>query len=148
MVRLSKKTEYALMVVQYMAVRPHVQISAKDLARRLELPPALMAKVVQALVKGQILTSVMGAGGGYKFKRGTTDVSVADVIEAVEGQQRSLVDCQEPNHDGCDKQVTCTIREPLAILNEQILTTLKTMTVADLVRPQRTIARTVQLEVP
>lgn len=144
MVRLSKRTEYALMVVQYMAVRPHVQISAKELAQRLELPPALMAKVVQALVRGQVLTSVLGAGGGYRFKRSTTDVSIADVIEAVEGQQGSLVDCQETNHDGCEMQVTCMIREPLALLNERIILTLKTMTVADLVRPQRTV----QLEVP
>lgn len=132
------------MVVQYMAVRPHVQISAKDLAQRLDLPPALMAKVVQALVKGQILTSVMGAAGGYRFKRSTTEVTIADVIEAVEGQQGSLVECQETNHEGCDKHVTCTIREPLSILNEQILTTLRTMTVADLVRPQTIV----QLEVP
>lgn len=140
MVKLTKKTEYALMAVQFMAVRPGVQMSAKDLAERLDVPPALMAKVVQALVKARIFKSIMGAGGGYTFGRSTTDVTIADVINAIEGSQARLVDCQDTTHEACTMQSSCTIREPLAILNERILVTLQTMTVADLVRPPKLVS--------
>ena len=133
MIKLSKRVEYGLLAVQHMACCPGQVVSAKDVAEKFGISLALVAKVLQLLVREDIVTSYHGANGGYVLSRDANDVSIADVIHAIEGRQGAIVDCQD--HDGssdCSVHENCTIRQPLSILQERINTTFKTMSVAEL----------------
>lgn len=144
MIKLSKKIEYGLLAVQHMACSPGEVCSAKDVAEKFGISQALVAKVLQLLVREGVVTSYHGANGGYMLMGEATDISIADVIHAIEGRQGAIVECQD--HDGspdCSVHENCTIREPLSILQERINATFATMTVAELSEQRHLI----QLEV-
>ena len=143
MLKLSKKVEYGLMAVQHMASCPETVVSAKDIAACFGISQALVAKVLQSLVRASIVQSYHGANGGYVLAMAASNISVADVIEAIEGRQGALVACQDHDHDDCSVHENCTIREPLSILQERIRATFKTMSVAELAHPRSMV----QLEV-
>lgn len=135
MLKLSKKVEYALLAVQYMASRQTSVVSAKDVALRFDISLALVAKVLQSLVRAGIVVSYHGVNGGYALARNASDISIADVIHAVEGRHAAIVDCQDHTNGGCCTTDTCTIREPLTILQERINATFATMNVSELSSP-------------
>ena len=144
MLKLNKKVEYGLMAVQHMAAKGQDVVSAKDVAEQFGISQALVAKVLQLLVRGDVVTSFHGANGGYTLARDASNISIADVIYAIEGRQGALVECQD--HDGtedCSVHENCTIRQPLSILQERINSTFATMTVAELADQRHLI----QLEV-
>jgi len=65
MLRLSKKADYALMAMRHLAAHAEREaVCARELAESYDLPPELLAKVLQKLVKGRLLTSVQGLRGG------------------------------------------------------------------------------------
>lgn len=143
MLRLSKRVEYGLLAVQAMSCAPECIVSAKDIARRFDISLALVAKVLQQLVRAELVTSFHGTNGGYTLARKANQVSVADVINAIEGADASIVNCQEHSADECSVLDSCTIREPLSVLQLRIQETLASMSVAELTP----INQLVQLEV-
>ncbi len=132
MLKLSKRVEYALLAVQEMARQPETVVSAKDVAARFNISFTLVAKVLQQLGHAGYVRSSKGVRGGYVLAVAPQKISIADVIEAVEGRQ-AIVDCQDETEHDCSVQHCCTIRGPLAILQERITTTFSSMSVAELV---------------
>ena len=86
MLRLSKKTDYALMAMKHLALHgDRGASSAREIAEQYDIPAELMAKVLQRLVRRGLLVSHQGTRGGYQLARPATLMSVADVIQAVDG---------------------------------------------------------------
>ncbi|PYQ82993.1 MAG: hypothetical protein DMG03_15490 [Acidobacteria bacterium] len=89
MLRLSKKADYALMAMKHLALRgdrsSHATASAREIAELYDIPIELMAKVLQRLVRRGLLASQQGTRGGYQLARTPTLISVADVIQAIDG---------------------------------------------------------------
>src|ERR1019366_780593 len=86
MLRLSKKADYALIAMKHLAVRgDHASSSAREIAELYGVPIELMAKVLQRLVRRGLLASQQGTRGGYHLARTPGQISVADVIQAIEG---------------------------------------------------------------
>src|SRR5438477_13025293 len=89
MLRLSKKADYALMAMKHLAVRgdrgANGSSSAREIAELYDIPIELMAKVLQRLVRRGLLASHQGTRGGYQLGRTPAQISVADVIQAIEG---------------------------------------------------------------
>src|SRR6266699_4101813 len=86
MLRLSKKADYALMAMKHLALREERgSSSAREIAEQYDIPIELLAKVLQRLVRRGLLASHQGTRGGYQLMRAPTDISVADVIQAIEG---------------------------------------------------------------
>lgn len=135
MLRLSKKVEYSLLAMQVMASKPEIVISSKDVSQAFGISPALIAKVLQALVHAGLVRSYHGMRGGYQLARDAKTISVADVINAIEGCEAAIVECQGDHHDSCDVMSICTIRKPLSILQQRINSTFASMTVAELAAP-------------
>lgn len=136
MLKLSKRVEYGLLSIQYMAQQPQAIVSAKDIAEQFNISFTLVAKVLQQLVRAGVVRSFAGVRGGYALAKPAADVSVAAVIEAIEGTQNGLVECQEEHDHVCSAQGTCTLREPLQVLHDRIVSTFASMTVAELATPQ------------
>jgi Rrf2 family protein len=93
MLRLSKKSDYALMAVKHLALRSDggASSSAREMSEAYDIPLELLAKVLQRLVRARLLVSVQGTRGGYRLGRPATAISVADVIQAVDGPVRDRV---------------------------------------------------------
>jgi Rrf2 family protein len=131
MLRLSKKADYALLSMRHLAANAdRGAVSARELAEAYDLPPELLAKVLQKLVRGQLLTSIQGIRGGYGLARPATAISVADVINAVDGPL-TVTACSESNHS-CEQYAKCDIRDPLWQIKDRIVSALEGTSIAGL----------------
>jgi Rrf2 family protein len=131
MLRLSKKADYALLAMRHMAA--HVDrgaLSARELAEAYDIPVELLAKVLQKLVRARLLASHQGIHGGYGLGRPPQAISVADVIQAVDGPL-TVTACSDSDHS-CDQYAKCNIRDPLWRIKDRIISALAATSVADL----------------
>jgi len=131
MLRLSKKADYALMAMKHLAQkRAASSTSAREIAEQYDIPIELMAKVLQRLVRMGLLASTQGTRGGYMLGRTATAISVAEVIEAIDGPF-TVTACSTDKHD-CEQFNKCSIRDPLWQIRERIAAALATVTIAEM----------------
>ena len=131
MLRLSKKADYALLAMRHLAANAdRGAVSARELAEAYDLPPELLAKVLQTLVRGQLLTSVQGIRGGYGLARPPAAISVAEVIHAIDGPL-TVTACSESDHT-CEQYAKCDIRDPLWQIKDRIVSALQATSIAGL----------------
>src|SRR5206468_8888456 len=131
MLRLSKKADYALMAMKHLALRgDRGSSSAREIAGLYDIPIELMAKVLQRLVRRGLLASQQGTRGGYQLARKPTQISVADVIEAIDGPLTVTACSSEASR--CDQFDKCNVRDPLWKVRERILSALGECTIAEL----------------
>jgi Rrf2 family protein len=136
MLRLTKKADYALMALKYLAEHPESSaLSAKDIAEAYHIPQQLLAKILQRLAKVGMVKSHAGMNGGYALAKEPDRISAFEVIFAIDGPL-FITSCftQEGN---CDLTNSCTIKEPLARVNETISSVLKNIHISDLVEEGR-----------
>ena len=134
MLRLSKKAEYGLMAMQYIAARPGTVVSAKEIAEEYGISFELLSKVLQLLMRRDIIQSYKGVNGGYVMLLHPSSVSVADVIHAIEGRS-ALVRCNDDSPDeacGCRHYDGCTIRTPMQKIQERLDSVLASMSIAEM----------------
>jgi Rrf2 family protein len=131
MLRLSKKADYALMAMKHLAQRGGApSTSAREIAEQYDIPIELMAKVLQRLVRTGLLVSTQGTRGGYTLSRASAAISVADVIEAIDGPF-TVTACSTEKND-CEQYGKCSIRDPLWQIRERIAAALGTVTIAEM----------------
>lgn len=132
MLRLSKKSDYALIAVRHLATRGDLAASssAREIAEEYKIPLDLLAKVLQQLVRRSLLVSVQGTRGGYKLSRAPELITVADVIQAIDGPV-TVTACSPDDH-ACEQFSKCGIRDPLWKIRTLILDALATVTVAEI----------------
>jgi Rrf2 family protein len=123
MLRLSKKTDYALMAMKHLALLgDRGSSSAREIAEQYDIPVELMAKVLQRLARKGLLASHQGTRGGYQLARNAQMISVADVIQAVDGPL-TVTACSDQDH-ACGQFQKCNVRDPLWRIRERILQAL------------------------
>ena len=132
MLKLNKKTGYALIALQHMHGKSHNDItSAKEIAEEFDLPASLLAKVLQQLAKHDIIEPIQGPSGGYRLNKPLEKIKLNDFIEIIEGPV-GLVDCL---HDpDCSHIGTCNIRVPIERINNTIKDIFSKMTLADITK--------------
>ena len=131
MLRLSKKADYALLALRHLAAHADREaVSARELAESYDIPPELLAKVLQKLVRARLLASHQGIRGGYGLGRPAQAISVADVIVAIDGPLM-VTACSDVDHS-CDQYSKCNIRDPLWRIKDRIISALAATSVADL----------------
>jgi Rrf2 family protein len=133
MLRLSKKADYALIAMKHLAAdAPNGTASAREIAERYAIPLELLAKVLQQLTRRGFLVSQMGIHGGYHLARSTTAISVADIIEAIDGPL-AITACG-PSDERCEQFSKCNVRDPLWRVKDRIVEVLQTITLSDMAR--------------
>jgi Rrf2 family protein len=132
MLRLTKKADYGLMALKYLAENSEsMSLSAKDIAEAYHIPQQLLAKILQRLAKEGLLRSHAGMNGGYTLSRRADEISAFEVIRAIDGPL-FITSCVTVS-GLCDLTNSCTIKEPLARVNESISELLKSIRISDLV---------------
>ena len=134
MLRLTKKADYGLMALKFLAEHPNdASLSARDIAEAYHIPPQLLAKILQRLAKVGILRSHAGMSGGYSLLKNPREISAFEVIRAIDGPL-FITSCGTSD-TGCDLTNSCTIREPLARVNDSISELLRNISISDLAEP-------------
>ena len=142
MLRLTKKADYGLMALKYLAEQTLQSglsgaagaQSAKDIADAYHIPPQLLAKILQTLTREGLLVSHAGTNGGYALARHPSQINAFEVIRAIDGPL-FITSCITI-HGTCDLHGHCTIKEPLRKVNDSIKDLLSGIVIADLAEPQ------------
>jgi Rrf2 family protein len=132
MLRLSKKADYALIAMKHLAQKSPgaASTSAREIAEQYDIPIELLAKVLQRLVRTGLLVSTQGTRGGYALSRAPRSISVADVIQAIDGPL-TVTACSTEKND-CEQYSKCSIRDPLWQIRERIVAALGTVTLSEM----------------
>ena len=140
MLRLTKKADYGLMALKYLAEQTALSAgsaqSAKDIAEAYHIPPQLLAKILQVLARSGLLVSHAGTNGGYALARPASEITAFEVIRAIDGPL-FITSCITI-HGTCDLDSHCTIKEPLRKVNDSIKDLLSGIRIADLIDPAET----------
>ena len=135
MLRLSKMNDYAVVVLGHMAARDGL-VAAPDVAEATGLPASTVSQVLKKLAHAGLVVSHRGAHGGYALGRPAAAISVADLVEALEGPV-ALTACVEGADGECEVETLCPMRGSWNRVNAAIRTALEGVTLADMLAPLR-----------
>jgi Rrf2 family protein len=131
MLRFTKRADYGLMAMHYIAIHEDGgAVSAKRIAEEFAIPPELLAKILQRLARERLIVSQNGPKGGYGLARRPSEITVGQVVRALEGPI-SIVSCIEDSD--CPQMERCTLRRPVQKIQVAISRMLDTMSLAELV---------------
>jgi len=105
MIRMSKLTDYAIVVLAHLA-RADATVTAQELARRSRVPLPTVSKLCKELSRAGLVVSHRGRRGGYSLSRGPEAISMAQVVEALEGPI-ALTVCGSPGAEPCGIELSC-----------------------------------------
>ncbi len=135
MLRFTKRADYGLMAVHYIAAQsPDGTVSAKRIAEEFNIPGELLAKILQKLAKKNLIVSHNGPKGGYVLARPQHEITVGEVVRALEGPVR-IVSCLTT--DDCPQYARCNLRGPVQKIQNSISNLLDTMSLAELAAEPR-----------
>jgi Rrf2 family protein len=128
--RISMKTDYGLIALKHMAAqRGNGLVNAKEMAAKFNLPPNLLAKILQSLSQSGIIEAQKGSGGGYRIARDPEDITLTEIFESIEGPVHMIM-CS--SHDGnCSVEDSCTIRNGLITLERKFAEFFDSITLSD-----------------
>ena len=138
MLRLNRLTDYAILVMGALAMRADGNdlrlISSTELASATNLNQPTIAKLVKLLTTAGLVHSQRGVGGGCRLSKPVSEISVAEVVIAVEGPI-ALTDCVEGATDPCAVQQGCFLSGHWNRINAAIYDALKEVSLAELFDP-------------
>jgi FeS assembly SUF system regulator len=139
MIRLSKLTDYGLVLMGHIARSTKPLHTARDLALASRLPVPTVSKLLRILQQGGFLVSHRGIKGGYSLARDPLEISVSGIIAAIEGPV-ALTDCSTDIDGLCDIERGCPIKHNQQIINRVVKGALEKLTLHDLVHPLQVTA--------
>lgn len=136
MLRISKLADYGSVVMVQLARHPTHLLNAKEIASHCHLSVPTVSKLLKLLANANLVISQRGTKGGYQLARPAQAISVAEIIEAVEGHQ-GLTECSHHVSD-CVIEKVCGIRGNWQIISHIIMNALASVTLAQLAKPRLT----------
>lgn len=131
MIRLSRLSDYGIVILTRLAREQGRALPASTLAQSTAVSAAMTGKVLKLLARADLLTSQRGAHGGYALSRPPTAVSVAEIIEALDGPI-ALTSCVDPTAGECGIERLCPARANWQRINRAIRDALNGITLADM----------------
>lgn len=132
MFRLTKQTDYAILLMAYMANNPQrLLFTARELADETRIPAPMVTKILKVLSSRELLLSHRGAHGGYRLGRLPREIPILEVIDALEGPV-ALTACSEDSHDGCELEPSCLVRGIWQVLNARVREALSGVRLSDM----------------
>ena len=146
MLRITRQTDYAIILLSQFIIGPAgsagvggngtgavTSASARDLAARARLPLPMVGKILKALAQKNLLVSHRGPKGGYSLARPASEISVAEIIAALEGPI-AVTECNE-HLGGCNLESFCMARTSWQRINRAVGEALKGISLEDMTRP-------------
>ena len=133
MLRVTKLTDYATVVLTVLAADPDHVLSATELAERAGLEPPTVAKVLKPLAQAGLVEGFRGANGGYRLARPADAIGLIEVVEAMEGPL-GMTECSI--HAGhCTIEDHCGVRANWRRINDVVVQALRSVTLAQMQAP-------------
>jgi FeS assembly SUF system regulator len=147
MLRVTKLTDYATVVLTALAARPDAVLSAPELAERAGLELPTVAKLLKPLAQAGLVEGFRGTNGGYRLARAADQISLVEIVEAMEGPL-GMTECSV--HAGaCGIEQSCGVRANWRRINDVVADALRRVTLAQMLdtpppssASRRTIAAT------
>lgn len=134
MIRITRQTDYAILLLTQMASRPADDVhNAKDLARRTGLPLPMVSKILKALARSAVVVSLRGVKGGYRLTHRPDRIRIADVIAVFEGPI-GITECTHAP-GSCEQEEGCPVRPNWQKINVALREALSTVSLADMMPP-------------
>ena len=133
MLRVTKLTDYATVVLTVLASDPDRVLSATELAERAGLETPTVAKVLKPLAQAGLVEGFRGANGGYRLARPADAIGLIEVVEAMEGPL-GMTECSI--HAGhCTIEDHCGVRANWRRINDVVVQALRSVTLAQMQAP-------------
>ncbi|MFO1352467.1 MAG: SUF system Fe-S cluster assembly regulator [Gammaproteobacteria bacterium] len=150
MIKITRETDYGIVLMSAAAQDAALAKSAAALAKRCHLPLPMVSKILKALANAGLLVSQRGAHGGYALARSATAISVADIIEALEGPI-AMTECSTADPNACLYHEHCTVSSHWHRINVAIRDALRNISLLEMSRlpsTQRAALATVNVALP
>ncbi len=134
MIRLTNLADYAVVVMTAAARDPNARLSAAKVAEATAIPVPTVAKLMGTLARGGLLNASRGVAGGFALARDPAMISVAAIVEAVDGPI-ALTSCVAVDSHDCAIEGRCSVRGHWGPINSAVRAALEAVTLADLARP-------------
>ena len=134
MIKLSKLSDYGIVLMTQLAARPGVLTTAPELALTSGLPVPTVSKVLKALAQDGLLNSQRGTKGGYSLMRPAPGISVAEIIRALEGPI-GLTECTVDAGGNCEIEPSCPTRTNWVRINQAVIGALEGISLSELMAP-------------
>jgi FeS assembly SUF system regulator len=143
MLRMGKLTDYGIVLMSYLAQKTELKHSAHTLADAVQVPQPTVKKVLKALSHGGLLKSERGAQGGYSLSRKANEISVAEIIAAIEGPI-ALTECVS-EQSSCEQENHCSIQTNWQRINNAVFHALDEVKLSDMLVPQSSLGQAVPI---
>ena len=133
MLRVTKLTDYATVILTVLASEPDAVLSASELAERARLEPTTVSKILKPLAQSGLVAAFRGANGGYRLAHPADEIGLIDIVEALEGPL-GMTECSV--HVGsCGIEQSCGVRANWHRINEVVIDALRGITLAQMLAP-------------
>ena len=142
--RLSHLADYAVVLMTPPARRPAGErLSATELAQDTGVPLPTTQKLMGQLAARGLLSSVRGAGGGFALAKSATAISLADIVEAVEGPI-ALTMCSDSSNHECILDAHCRVKPHIGLVGNAVRGALNAVSLEALCSPAQAVAQRVR----
>lgn len=131
MIRINRETDYGIGILTLMARRRRERFNAAELAQWRRLPQPIVSKILKHLARSGLLISYRGVQGGYALARSPEEISLADIIVALEGPI-SLTECVIGGADACQYGANCAVSARWRHINQKIRMALEAISLAEM----------------
>lgn len=138
MIRLTNLADYAVVVMTAAAKSRDPRLSAGAIAVATALPAPTVAKLMSQLARAGLLVSTRGVAGGFGLARRAEDITVADIVEAVDGPI-AMTQCASGLGSDCTLEGSCSVRPHWPLINKSVRAALAAVTLADIVGAERSV---------
>ena len=129
--KLTRGADYGILGILYLASQPRDRVVLiNEIAAAQEVPESYLAKIFQQLAKAGLVRSHRGARGGFTLARLPEEITLRQIIEAIEGPL-ALNRCLDP-HEGCEHSADCVVHAALARVQRTLVSALDTVTLHSL----------------
>jgi FeS assembly SUF system regulator len=136
MIRISRLTDYGIVLMRHMAAHPDRAHNASELAAGARLPAPTVSKLLRQLAREGLLESQRGVKGGYTLARPSEEISVAAIISALEGPI-ALTDCAAVEDPDCAHEPVCPVRSHWNRISQAIRDALEGVSLAEMAAPMK-----------
>jgi FeS assembly SUF system regulator len=137
MIRLSRLTDYGIVLMSYFAQgEPGAAFTARELSEKSKIPLPTVSKVLKSLSRSELVFSQRGVKGGYTMARAADEISVAEMIDALEGPI-AMTECSSIGEGSCEFETLCPAKSPWQRINQVVRKALSGLSLADMANTQK-----------
>ncbi|HEV7516793.1 MAG TPA: SUF system Fe-S cluster assembly regulator [Thermoanaerobaculia bacterium] len=133
MIRITRQTDYGIVLLTHLAAHLARRYNAPELAAEAHLPLPTVSKILKLLTREGLLASHRGIKGGYSLSRDPEEISMAEIVAALEGPV-AITECIDES-SGCTYQPTCRVRTNWQRINDALRTALAGISLAEMTHP-------------